>query len=67
MDKTWKWVVLKAEKESEEDLQMDAEKTKGVYTLLSIVSNVKQYRCYSQFLYPVLQWHIQFVILRGRI
>ena len=30
MDKSWKWVVLKAEKESEEDLQMDAGKTKGV-------------------------------------
>ena len=29
MDKSWKWVVLKAEKESGEDLQVAAGKTKG--------------------------------------
>jgi hypothetical protein len=29
MDNSWKWVVLKAEKEGGEDLQMDAGKTTG--------------------------------------
>jgi hypothetical protein len=33
VDKSWKWVVLRAEKESREDLQVAAEKTKGEQTL----------------------------------
>ena len=39
MDKSWKWVVLKAEKESGEDLQVAAGKRKGEQTQFRIVSN----------------------------